>query len=95
MNVLGWGWGDSAAPRGRSLQREVVNISWDLPAPPDSSDPVTFQNMGLENSLHLMAGKSEELSSRLLKGSEAHAGKFCKSRDEGPFSQIIRKLNDL
>lgn len=46
----------------QELPEEVLNISWDLPAPRDSSDPATFQNTGLENSLHL-TGKRERLTS--------------------------------
>lgn len=72
--VAGGGGRKSAALRGKSFQREVVNISWDLPTPRDSSDPVTFQNLGLENSLHLMAERLEEVRSRRSKGSELRLG---------------------
>lgn len=63
----GWGWGgeESAALRGKSFQREVVNISWDLPAPRDSSDPVTFQNRGAGESSPLNGGDVEEVVERL------------------------------
>lgn len=79
----------SAARRGKSFQREVVNISWDLPAPRDSSDPVTFQNPGMESSLHLMA----EAWKRPLKGSELRLGPLqanvASEGSNGPFANSL------
>jgi hypothetical protein len=60
LNVLGLKQKALSVPGGKSFPREVVNILWDLPALPDSGDPVTFQNMGLENILHLVSEKEQK-----------------------------------
>lgn len=81
----------------QELPEEELNISWDLPAPRDSNDPATFQNMGLENSLRL-TGKQQQLTSVLLKAlssqNRARAGRFWESRERGSFPQITGKLNN-